>query len=212
MRNIRHKLELHGDITRHNIRNPIKMIMGNVELGMLPTSDANGRFDRIERAAQIISSHIQFAKDYQEVGTTEPRWQSLAGMIGGLDVIKGIDGLEISDKAGGLEVHADPMLEMVFHNLIENSAKYAGAPTLIRIDCEQADGGLMIAFEDNGRGVPDGEKERIFQKGYGKGTGLGLFLSREVLAMTGITVRENGVPGNGVRFEMLIPTGKFRFS
>ena len=54
------------------------------------------------------------------------------------------------------------------------------------------------------------EKEVIFERGVGKNTGLGLFLAREILALTGIAVRETGVPGRGARFELVVPPGAFR--
>ncbi len=69
----------------------------------------------------------------------------------------------------------------------------------------------MILWEDNGVGIPDEEKELIFNRGYGKNTGFGLFLVREILSLTGISIHETGFPGSGVRFEILIPVGSFRF-
>jgi signal transduction histidine kinase len=53
--------------------------------------------------------------------------------------------------------------------------------------------------------------ERIFEQGFGKNTGLGLFLSREILAITGLTITENSVPGKGARFEITVPKGAYRF-
>ena len=50
----------------------------------------------------------------------------------------------------------------------------------------------------------------IFSKGYGKFTGLGLYLCREILSITGISIKETGREGNGARFEITIPEGKFR--
>ncbi|MFA4876404.1 MAG: ATP-binding protein [Methanoregula sp.] len=64
-----------------------------------------------------------------------------------------------------------------------------------------------ICFEDNGSGIADAEKEKIFERGFGKNTGLGLFLAREILSITGITIRETGTPGTGARFEILVPRG-----
>jgi len=64
--------------------------------------------------------------------------------------------------------------------------------------------------EDDGTGIPPGEKEKIFERGYGKNTGMGLFLSREILAITGISITGNGEPGKGARFEIRVPPGKFR--
>ena len=68
----------------------------------------------------------------------------------------------------------------------------------------------MITYEDNGTGIPAEDKEHIFGKGFGKHTGLGLFLTREILAITNITIRENGEPGKGVRFEILVPVDMYR--
>ena len=76
-------------------------------------------------------------------------------------------------------------------------------------------------------GVSAEEKKRLFTRGFGKNTGLGLFLSREILAITGITITGititgititgiaitgNGVPGKGARFEITVPKGAYRFT
>jgi signal transduction histidine kinase len=66
-------------------------------------------------------------------------------------------------------------------------------------------------YEDNGNGVVPEEKEKIFLKGFGKHTGLGMFLIREILSITGITIRENGTWQQGARFEIRVPSEKFRF-
>ena len=71
---------------------------------------------------------------------------------------------------------------------------------------------MILVYEDDGAGISDAEKEKIFNQGYGKNTGLGLFLIREILDLTGIVIHESGKEGVGVRFEILIPEGSFRFS
>ena len=53
-------------------------------------------------------------------------------------------------------------------------------------------------------------QKKAFEKGFGKNTGLGLFLIREILSITGISIIENGEPGIGVRFEIGVPPGKWR--
>ncbi len=60
-------------------------------------------------------------------------------------------------------------------------------------------------------GITVEDKKRLFTRGFGKNTGLGLFLSREILAITGITITENGTPGKGARFEITVPKGMYRF-
>jgi signal transduction histidine kinase len=68
----------------------------------------------------------------------------------------------------------------------------------------------VIAVADDGIGVPAELKEKIFEKGYGKHTGFGLFLAREILAITGITIQETGTFGKGAVFAITVPEGSFR--
>jgi len=63
-----------------------------------------------------------------------------------------------------------------------------------------------------GRGSRARTKKHLFERGYGKNTGPGLFLSLEILSITGIAIRETSDPGNGVRFEMIVPKGGYRFT
>ena len=69
---------------------------------------------------------------------------------------------------------------------------------------------VILVYEDNGVGIPDDEKAKIFERGYGKNTGLGLYLVQEILSLTDIAIRETGEPGHGARFEMQIPRQSFR--
>jgi signal transduction histidine kinase len=105
------------------------------------------------------------------------------------------------------------MLSKVFFNLFDNAVKYGGSGlTAIRVSARQEDGMLVIAVEDDGIGIADEDRPHLFERGYGKHTGLGLFLSREILAITGIGIREAGVLGQGGRFEICVPAGKFHYT
>ena len=68
----------------------------------------------------------------------------------------------------------------------------------------------VIIFQDDGVGVRKDLKERIFEMGFGSNSGMGLYISREILKMTGITIAETGEEGKGARFEMVIPSGNWR--
>jgi signal transduction histidine kinase len=72
------------------------------------------------------------------------------------------------------------------------------------------DDGLVLVVEDDGAGVPWPDKERIFERGFGRNTGLGLFLAREILASMGMTIAETGLPGHGARFEIRVPASRVR--
>ena len=56
------------------------------------------------------------------------------------------------------------------------------------------------------------EREMILCKGFGKHTGLGMFLIKEILSITGITIRDTGTCRQGAQFEIRVPAGKFRFT
>ncbi|MEI6842822.1 MAG: ATP-binding protein, partial [Methanomicrobiales archaeon] len=87
---------------------------------------------------------------------------------------------------------------------------YGGKITTIRFSALKSGDDYLILCEDDGVGIPADEKEKIFVRGFGKNTGLGLFLSREILSITGITIAETGEPGKGARFEMVVPKGAWR--
>ena len=111
-----------------------------------------------------------------------------------------------------MEIFADPLLEKVFYNLVENAIRYGGTLTTIMVYPHISDTGFSLVFEDDGIGVEAGQKQEIFKRGVGKNTGMGLFLSAEILAITGISIEENGIFGKGARFEIRVPNGTWRFS
>jgi len=111
-----------------------------------------------------------------------------------------------------LEILADPLFLKVFYNLIDNSLRYAGEGLQkIRVESQRSDDGLVITYTDDGVGVPDGDKKHLFERGFGKNTGFGLFLSREILSITGITIDETGTFGKGAEFTLRVPPGMYRF-
>jgi len=71
---------------------------------------------------------------------------------------------------------------------------------------------LVLVCEDDGTGIPDDMKEKIFKREYAQNTGYGIILIQEILSVTGMTIRETGIPGKGARFEITVPEGKFRTS
>lgn len=211
--NLNRKLSLLGSITRHDILNQLSVLMGYLQLQRDMADRPEGLINlaKMEHSAQTIRQQIEFTGDYEEMGTKVPQWQRLAVILDALPQTKQLSRFKISPAVHRLEIYADPMLRKVFHNLLENSMRHGGAVTRASVDCYVEDDVLKLVYEDDGEGVPGNQKRRIFEKGFGKGTGLGMFLSQEILAITNIGIREDGVPGKGARFEMRVPEGRFRF-
>lgn len=203
------KLNLLSGITRHDILNMVTGILGYIELAREVSPDPLITYylEKLEAATGRIQSQIEFSRVYQNLGTTEPHWQDLRSIATGLQVPQGV---VFSVECTPGEVYADPMLVKVFENLVDNSVRHGERVSAIRISSVADDEGLTVVYEDDGIGIPDAQKERIFERGVGRNTGLGLFLIRRILAITGMTIIENGDAGWGVRFEIRIPTGVWR--
>jgi len=207
------KLSLMSSVTRHDIRNRINGLLAYTNLARSTETapDTERYLSQVTRTAQEILRQIEFARDYQELGANKALWQNVSGVI--LRVLEQRDcmGIRIEHSLHSLECYADPLFERVFDNLIDNAIRYGDSLTRISFGIEEGGAGIVLYCEDDGVGIPEEFKEQIFERGFGKNTGLGLFLVREILAITGMTIRENGVPGRGARFEIAIPQGRFRF-
>jgi len=164
-------------------------------------------------AHKKIADTLNFAKNYQEMGARPPRWQNVNQIL--LLAISHMDFLHIARnfQVDDLEIYADPLLEKVFYHLMQNVLRYGEHATEVTVRYRDLSGeGLVLFVEDNGVGIPAEEKHMIFDRGYGKNTGLGLFLAREVLSITGMTIGETGEPGTGARFEIRVPKDAYRIT
>ena len=207
IREANRKINLLTSITRHDVANQITVLRGYAKIAMMkkPSPEIADILQKIDAAISTIAHQIAFTKAYQELGVKAPGWQSIRDII----ARQKSDGISLLCTCDA-EIYADPMLERVFFNLIDNAARHGGNLTAITISCQAGSDTLTIVVSDNGVGVPADLKERIFDKGFGKHTGYGLFLAREILAITGITIRESGTPGRGAVFEIIVPKGTYR--
>jgi signal transduction histidine kinase len=165
-----------------------------------------------EIVANNIQRQIEFTKAYEDIGVNTPLWQNVAALMSHILPSLEQTGVQLSVSTGNLEVYADPLLLKVFENLVDNSLRHGEHVQHITITCEKQDTGLSLMYMDDGAGVPVPDKEKIFEKGFGKNTGLGLFLTREILSITGISITESGDYGKGVIFMIHVPEGCYRFN
>lgn len=209
------KLTLLSGITRHDIMNELMVLSGSLELAVKTVKGQEGiaHITRAQKAADIIRRQIAFTKEYELIGVNVPVWQDCRKVVDAA-VKQALPGkvLVKNDLPAGTEMFADPLVIKVFYNLMDNAVRYGGKITTIRFSLLERGGSHVVVCEDDGNGVPADEKERIFKRGYGTNTGLGLALAREILDITGITISETGEPGKGARFEMIVPAGTWRLA
>ncbi|MEA2035156.1 MAG: PAS domain S-box protein [Euryarchaeota archaeon] len=209
------KLQLLSGITRHDIFNQITGLAGYTDLigEIMPDdSEVQNYLDNIIKLIATIEEQVRFTADYEELGMQPFRWQRVGDMVERAASGYADCGINVSIGTGTLEVFTDPMLEKIFFNLFDNAVRHGKHVTEISVTCrEEGDGrGMVITVEDNGAGIPAEMKEKIFERGVGSNTGYGLFLTHEVLAITGMSIRETGEEGKGARFEIIVPPGGWR--
>ena len=206
------KLNLLSSITRHDILNQLTVLLMLEEfLKKDITEEPTLTYvDAITEITNKIEEQILFTRDYQDLGQNKPGWQNL-GKIANRTFMQSPGGNIVTDTdIKGIFVYADLMLEKVFHNLYDNAIRHGESVTRIHISFRNEESTGIITVEDDGTGVPADMKEKIFERHIGSNTGLGLFLVTEILRITGIAIRETGVPGKGCRFEIIIPEGDWR--
>jgi PAS domain S-box-containing protein len=206
------KLNLLSSITRHDILNQLMSLRSYLELvrDMVKDKEALEFLAKGDYAAENIGHQIEFTRSYQDIGVKSPVWQNVPALVRSATTSLIKKKVRIENTLPYLEIFADPLLERVFFNLAENATRHGKNLTVFRISGEESDKGYRIICEDDGGGIEDVNKEKVFRREYFSHTGFGLYLSREILGITGITITETGVFGKGSRFEILVPPNSYR--
>jgi PAS domain S-box-containing protein len=206
------KIYLLSDITHHDILNALTALSAYQELATESSSDPLilPYLAKQQGLTHQIHRLIEFARFYQKLGVATPVWQDLHEILTRLVQQLDTRGIPVIYDLHEIEVYADPLLERAFSNLIENAVRHGERVTCIHFGYDENPSGLTVTCEDDGTGIPPSDKEHIFTKGFGRHSGLGLFLVSEILNITGLSIRETGEYGRGARFEIRIPPGNYR--
>jgi signal transduction histidine kinase len=202
-----------GSITRHDIDNQLMALSGYLSLLGKNKLDFSSyeHLKKAEAAAERISGMIEFTNEYENIGVKAPLWQDVRTLVD-----KAIEEANywqvkvLNNIPAGTEVFADPMFIKVIENLMNNSIRHGKKVKAIQFSLEEREGVHLIVCEDDGEGISPEVREKLFTKGFGKDHGLGLFLSREILTITDITIMEKGDPGKGARFVITPPMDRVR--
>ncbi|MFA6331597.1 MAG: ATP-binding protein [Methanoregula sp.] len=207
------KISLLSHLTRHDINNLVTGLSGYLML-LEDSNTASPGKEYLCTAIELvdkITRHLRFSSEYLYIGTYEPSWQSLETMVTDAQNDLPQDKVTITQEIFPVDVYTDTLSVKVIYNLLENALRHGGNLTAITIKASvQENGWLVVAVEDDGVGIPDADKEKIFEYGVGSHTGLGLAFARDILEVTGITIRETGIAGKGARFEIHVPPSSWR--
>jgi len=212
LRHANKQIILLTSITRHDILNGVTKMRLSLDLAKNETRDEKllHFFDQQESIIASIQHQINFTRDYQNIGIRPPQWKDIADRFHAAVAMVPLGKISVSVDIKNIEVFADNLIERVFVNLIENTLEHGVKTTAIKFFSEQHSRDLILVYEDDGTGIPAEEKELVFEHTRRGRISYGLFFSREVLAITGLTIKETGEAGRGARFEILVPEGLYR--
>jgi len=208
------KLNVVSSVARHDILNKLTIISSTLSLLKESVTDPTlAEFLKQSEVATVaITRQMEFTRDYKNMGMEKADWQDVEKTIHTVLDNNFGTAIHYDLRLNGLEIFADSWLKKVFSNMTDAMIRYGIQTNTIQISYKESEDGLHLFFEGGGKGIPVDQKERLFEHGYGGTNGFGLFLAREILAITGITIRETGEPGKNLRFDVQVPKRVYRFN
>ena len=207
------RLNTLAGILRHDMSRKLAVLYGHLRLGVMKFNDPEviAFISGIQDATNGIKRQIEISREYRDIGSTPPAWvpvqDACMDAAGRLDTGKVV----FHPWTERLEVFSDPHLPTVFYHILHNSLKAEIGATKIIVTYHLRPDGCAIIIEDNGTGIPESDKQLLFEKredSYGRG----LFLAHEIVSITGMTISETGIYGSGARFEIVVPSEGYRIS
>ncbi len=206
------KLHMVEGLTRHDVRNKLAALNGRIYLlkkRITDNKEALTHVQEMELAVRQILRILEFERFYVQVGSEELKSINVEKHLSeAASLFTDMKGAQLINECHGLTVLADSLLRQLFYNLMDNTFKYGEKVTQIRVHFEEDKDALKLIYEDNGVGVPDEMRSKLFSEGFGKGTGFGLYLMKRICEAYGWTIQETGKQGKGAQFTMTIPKGE----
>ncbi|MCQ4332159.1 PAS domain S-box protein [Natronomonas sp. F2-12] len=198
------RLERFAEIVSHDLRSPMSVAEGRIELPKGRIDDGSGELDAaldaLGRMETIVEDTLTLARQGHTVGEREVVSLEAAAEASWRTSDTADATLETD---ADVEIYADgDRLRTLLQNLFMNAARHAGPAATVRLGA--IDGGFYVA--DDGPGIPEEKREAIFEPGHTTaetGTGFGLTIVREIVEAHGweITVTES--EGGGARFDVV---------
>lgn len=210
-------------VLAHEIRNPLAAVKGHVQLaiesvgGTAAPSPVSTRLatvvDEVARVETLVRGLLDYAKERPLIrGRT-----TLAAVVArGVDLARARGDLPAPalsiEVPEGIAFDADAeQVERVVANLVQNAIEAAGADGRVRVTGRAARGGVELAVEDSGPGIPEGLAGRLFEPfvtGRIHGVGLGLAIASRIVEAHGGTIRAGASADlGGARFDVRLPAG-----
>ncbi len=207
------KLSLLSQYSVDHLHASVDQIIETVEEADIHANDATtrGYLERIRTLAWNVVRQLFLTESYKDLGALPPVWISVQKSLETARLPSDDGSVSIRCWADRLEVYSDPLFSDVFTHLLENSLWHGGDGVKnIVVTYHETPGGLDLFIKDDGVGIPAGKKHQVFEYDAGKHAGIGLFICRQIVEVTGMTIRETGTEGMGAQFVIHVPPGGYR--
>jgi signal transduction histidine kinase len=209
----RRELELYTSLLRHDLRNDIAVIVGNVEIAKLSHPEMDEETTQLYASTQAVCDRMMtllnaFGRAAKMAETDIVILiEKIASRAESANSSMKVQ-VNVDDVLKDMQIAESKLLPLVFDNLLRNSALHAGEAPNVQIDLSREGRYVRIIVSDDGPGVSDEIRKRLFQKGASsrQGGGLGLYLSKQVVETIGGGIKLiESEPGTGATFEILLP-------
>ncbi len=204
------KLRVTGSLTRHDVRNKLSVIKTNVyllkkRLGENP--ELKKYLQGIDDAVEASNKLFEFSTMYEKIGVEKPSEIDIGIYFQQAADLLQNNNIKIVNECKGLVVTADTLIRQLFYNLLDNSSKHGKTVTEAMLYFNEKDNDIELIYQDNGAGIPQEIKPKIFLEGFttSNGSGLGLMLAKKMVEAYGWSITESGESGKGAKFVITIP-------
>jgi signal transduction histidine kinase len=207
------KLSLLSRFSADHLHHSVDQILETVDEADAHCNDTGIRayIERIRTLAWNVARQLFLTESYKDLGTLPPVWMRVQQTLESARLPSDDGTVSIRCWADRLEVYADPLFADVLTHLLENSLRHSnGRIKNIVVTYHETTEGLDLYFMDNGAGIPTEKKQQIFEYDAGGSAGIGLFICRQIVEVTDMTIQETGIEGKGARFVIHVPPGGYR--
>jgi signal transduction histidine kinase len=207
----------------HELRTPLTAIRGQLEvLAADPGAGAEEvrrvkaiTLTEVARMERLVEELLALARldEGAEMEVVEVDLPALLREV----VAVGANGVELGRLTPAHVAGSPELLARVVANLLANARRHAGEAGRVRVSAAGANGRVTVSVEDDGPGVPPGERERVFERFHrtdsarsrdAGGSGLGLAIAREIVEAHGGRIWIEGSPLGGARVLFELPAFK----
>jgi len=167
-------------------------------------------FERLQELSANLRRQLRLTESYNKLGISPPSWLGASKILNSSKIPPESRSISFRFWTERLEIYADPLFKDVLVQIAANAVTHGVSTHNFIVTYHETPEGLDLILRDDGIGIPAARKQQIFEYDAGGHSGIGLFISREILGVTGMTISEDGKEGKGAQFVIHVPRKGYR--